>query len=142
VQVTPDNSLPRVRRELATGEYAQAHQDLVLAAQHSGDLHDGERREVKDDLCLTEYLIGPASYPLPEEERACAQALDEPGSVSGPNLAQIRELSRRAAEGQVRHSLKAHQLAEAEAAALTYRASPELRIVAPPSTMRARNGCR
>jgi hypothetical protein len=124
VQAKPDNSLPRVRRELAGGQYAQAHQDLVLAAQHSSDLSDAERREVKDDLCLTEYLIGPASYPLPEEERVCAQALGEPASVSGPNLAQIRELSRQSAQEQVRNSPKAHELTEAEAAALTYRASP------------------
>jgi len=124
VQRKPDNSLPCVRRELGAGQYAQAHQVLVLAAQHSGDLSDAERREVKDDLCLTEYLIGPPSYPLPEEERVCARALGEPGSVSGPNLAQIRELSRQSAEEQVQNSLKAHQLAEAEATALTYRASP------------------
>ncbi len=123
-QRKPDNSLPRIRQELGAGQYAQAHQDLVLATGHSSELSDAERREVKDDLCLTEYLIGPPSYPLLEEERVCARALGEPGSVSGPNLAQIRELSRQSAEEQVRNSLKAHQLAEAEAAALTYRASP------------------
>jgi hypothetical protein len=79
----------------------QAHQDLAIAAQHPSDLSDAERREVKDDLCLTEYLIGPALYLLPEEERVCAQALEEPGSVSGPNLAQIRELSRQSAQHEL-----------------------------------------
>jgi hypothetical protein len=100
-QQKPDNLLSRVRRELAAGQYAQAHQDLAIAAQHPSDLSDAERREVKDDLCLTEYLIGPISYPLPEEERVCAQALEEPGSVSGPNLAQIRELSGQSAQREL-----------------------------------------
>ena len=106
VQRKPDDSLPRVRSELGAGQYVQAHQDLVLAAQHSSDLSAVERREVKDDLCLTESLIGPASYPLPAQERVCAQALGEPGSVSGPNLARIRELWRYSAEEQVRSSLE------------------------------------
>jgi len=115
VQGKPGSSLPRVRRELAGGQYAQAHQDSAFAAQHSSDLADAERREVKDDLCLTEYLIGSALYPLPEQEQVCAQAFGEPASVSGPNLAQIRELSRQCAQEQVRNSLKADELAEAEA---------------------------
>jgi hypothetical protein len=124
VQQRPDNSLPRARRELAGGQYAQAHQDLAIAAQHSSDLSDTERCEIKDDLCLTEYLIGPPSYPLPEQERVCAKALSEPASVSGANLAEIRELSRHGAEEQVLNSPKVPQFTGTAPAALTYRAPP------------------
>ena len=46
--------LATIRHELAVGEYTKAHQDLAMAAQHDDQSTQAERREVKDNLCLTE----------------------------------------------------------------------------------------
>jgi len=95
-----------------------------MAAQHDEQLTRAEQREVKDNLCLTEYLIGQGSYPLSEQQRACSEALAEPGSVSGAILARIHDSLRQISVEEVRRALEAQDLAEAEAVALAYRASP------------------
>jgi hypothetical protein len=119
-----ENRLPAIRHELAVGEYTKAHQDLALVAQHYDKLTQAERREVEDDLCLTEYLIGQGSYPWSEQQRTCSEALAEPGSVSGAILARIHDAMKQAAGEEVRHALEGQDIARAEAAALAYRASP------------------
>jgi hypothetical protein len=53
-----------------------------------------------------------------------AQAVGEPASVSGPNLAQIRELSRQSSQEQVANPPQAYAPTETEAVALPQRASP------------------
>jgi hypothetical protein len=116
--------LPAIRHELAVGEYTKAHQDLALVAQHHDELTQPQRREVEDDLCLTEYLIGQGSYPWSEQQRTCSQALAEPGSVSGAILARIHDAMKQSADDEVRRALEGRDLARAEAAALAYRASP------------------
>jgi len=83
-----------------------------------------EQREVKDNLCLTEYLIGQASYPLSEQQRSCSGALAEAGSVSGAILARIHDSLKQIAVEEVRRAFEAQDLAAAESVALTYRASP------------------
>jgi hypothetical protein len=119
-----ENGLPAIRHELAVGEYTKAHQGLVLVAQHYDKLTQAERREVEDDLCLTEYLIGQGSYPWSEQQRTCSEALAEPGSVSGAILARIHDAMKQSAAEEVQGALEGQDLARAEAAALAYRASP------------------
>jgi hypothetical protein len=116
--------LPAIRHELAVGEYTKAHQDLALVAQHYDKSTQAQRREVEDDLCLTEYLIGQGSYPWSEQQRTCSEALAEPGSVSGAILARIHDAMKQSATEEVRRALEGQDLARAEAAALAYRASP------------------
>jgi hypothetical protein len=119
-----ENLLATIRQELAAGEYTKAHQDLAMVAQHDEQSTQAERREVKDNLCLTEYLIGQGSYPLSEQHRVCSEALAEPGSVSGAILARIHDSLKQSAGEEVQRALDAQDLAGAEGAALAYRASP------------------
>ena len=115
--------LPAIRHELAVGEYTKAHQDLALVAQHYDKSTQAQRREVEDDLCLTEYLIGQGSYPWSEQQRTCSEALAEPGSVSGAILARIHDAMKQSATEEVRRALEGQDLARAEAAALARAAS-------------------
>ncbi len=119
-----EGMLATIRQELAVGNYTKAHQDLAVVAQHDDQLTQAERRETKDNVCLTEYLIGQGSYPLSEQQRTCSEALAEPGSVSGAILARIHDSLKQFAAEQVRRALEAQDLAGAEAVALAYRTSP------------------
>ena len=119
-----EDGLTTIRQELAAGEYTKAHHDLAVVAQHYDQLTPVERRDVRDNLCLTEYLIGQGSYPLPEQQRVCLQALAEPSSVSGAILVRIHDSLKQSVAEEVRRELGAQDLAGAEAAALAYRASP------------------
>src|SRR5215831_2782257 len=116
--------LSAIRRELAAGEYTKAHQGLTVLAPHYEQLSPAQRREVKDDLCLTEYLIGEGSYPLSQQQRSCSEALAEPESASGAILARVHDAMKQSASAEVRGALDGQDLAAAEAAALAYRASP------------------
>ena len=116
--------LVTIRQQLVEGEYAKAHQELATLVQHDNQLSRAEQRELKDNLCLTEYLIGQGSYPLSEQERTCSEALAEPGSVSGAILARIHDSLKQLAAEEVRHSLEEQNLPEAETVALAYRNSP------------------
>jgi hypothetical protein len=119
-----EKMLPAIRQELVAGEYTKAHQDLAMVVEHDDQLTRAEQREVKDNLCLTEYLIGQGSYTLSEQQRVCSEALAEPGSVSGAILARIYDSLKQIAAEEVRRALEAQDLADAEALALAYRASP------------------
>lgn len=119
-----EGRLSAIRHELAVGAYTKAQQDLAALEPHDDRLSQAERREVKDDLCLTEYLIGQGAYPWSTQQKTCSEALAEPGSVSGAILARIHDAMKQAASEEVRRALEANDLAEAEAAALAYGASP------------------
>src|SRR5689334_17933825 len=71
-------SLAAARARLSEGQYAAAHPQLMAAASQPQKLSARERREVLDDLCLTEFKIGAPSYSLAEQQRACARATSEP----------------------------------------------------------------
>jgi len=94
---TLENALPIIRHELAVGEYAKAQGNLAALQPLRTQLSQSQRREIQDDLCLTEYLIGQVSYPWPDQQRTCSEALGEPGSVSGAILAQIHDAMKRPA---------------------------------------------
>jgi hypothetical protein len=119
-----EKMLAAIRQELVVGDYAKAHQDLEMVGQQDHQLTRAEQREVKDNLCLTEYLIGQASYPLSEQQRTCSGALAEAGSVSGAVLARIHDSLKQISVERVRRAIEAQDLAEAEAVALAYRAAP------------------
>jgi hypothetical protein len=61
---------------------------------------------------------------LSEPESTCSGVLAKLGSVNGAILARIHEATKRSAVKEVRRALEAHDLADAEATALAYRASP------------------
>jgi hypothetical protein len=119
-----NSALTSARRELAAKQYATAHQHLVLAARQENQLSAGERREVKDGLCLTEFMIGAPAYPLSEQGRVCAQAAIEPGSESAALLTKIQASITRSASQEIATALRQKDLPRAEAAALKYEATP------------------
>lgn len=121
---TANPALVSARRRLAAKDYAAAHRDLLLAAQQPRRLSADERREVNDDLCLTEFMIGPPSYPLSEEQLTCSRAAKVPGSESRPTLARVEETMRFLASRDVEDALARKDLVRAEAAALRYEAIP------------------
>jgi Putative bacterial lipoprotein (DUF799) len=108
------------RHENAVGEYTEVHQDLARVAPHDDKPNPAQRHEPNRDPCLTQYLIGQRPYALSEWERTCFEALPKPASGNGA----IREAMKRSAVKQVRRALEAQDLANAEAAALAYQASP------------------
>jgi hypothetical protein len=112
------------RHEYAVGEYTEVHQYLARVAPNYDKLTPAQRHEPNHYPCLSEYLIGQWSYPLSERARTCPEALAKPGSGNGATLAQIQEAMKRSAVLQVRRALEAQDLADAEAAALAYKASP------------------
>lgn len=113
------SALWSVRRELGQGQYVQAHQKLRQLSS-STDLSSAERREIDDDLCLSEFEIGAPSYPLSEQRRICGQAAAEPDSRSAPVLARLYANDRDAAASEVQLALEAGDLSRAERAALRY----------------------
>src|SRR5579872_2813284 len=78
-----DVSLAQARYQIAEGNYAAAHRYFATAAKKANALSPPQRRQVMDGLCRTEYQIGPPSYPLAQQLRTCAAALNEPDSESG-----------------------------------------------------------
>lgn len=119
-----NSSLAAARSEIEAGRYASAHQYLV-AAQRSGEkLSARERREVADDLCLTEYRIGAPSYPLAEQARACSVAADRPGSPSAAILVEVQQAERNSLAAEVETALANRDAAQAEAAILRYKEVP------------------
>lgn len=125
-------SLAAARASLSEGQYTAAHQQLMAAAGQPQELSARERREVLDDLCLTEVKIGAPSYPLAEQQRACGRAASQPGSSSGPTLAQVEAAQRAALATEVTSALKANDVMQAEDAITRYRSVPgaDPRVVA------------
>lgn len=117
------SALTAARSQIAAANYPAARQELVALSARS-DLSAPERCEVKDDLCLCDFMIGRPTFTLAEQRSVCANAAKEPGSQSGSIVAQIDEAQRRRAAQEVEAALAAHDLADAERAATDYQSLP------------------
>ena len=117
------SALSAARSQIAAANYPAARQELVALSART-DLSASQRREVKDDLCLCDFMIGRPTYTLAEQRGACLDATKEPGSQSGSIIAQIDEAERRKDADEVEASLAADDLADAERAATDYQSSP------------------
>jgi hypothetical protein len=118
------SALSAARHNIAQGQYAAAHQQLVDLSSHNANLSPAERREVKDDFCLTEFMIGRPQYSLHEQRRACSDATAEPGSQSGQMLARVEDETRKDLVARITAALDSGDLATAEEAATEYTAMP------------------
>ncbi len=116
-------ALSSVRQKMAAGQYAAAHRELETLAART-DLSPSTRREVFDDLCTSEFMIGAPSYSLTHQRRTCAAAATEPDSSSGQIVAQIDDKLRAATAAQVETALKVEDLSNAEIAAEHYGDTP------------------
>jgi hypothetical protein len=117
-------ALSTARQKMAAGQYVAAHGELEKLAARS-DLRPDQRREVLDDLCTSEFMIGAPTYSLTHQRRTCTAAVTEPGSSSAQIVAQIDEKERAAAAAQVESALKAGELSSAEIAAEHYADIPD-----------------
>ncbi len=113
-------ALSSVRREIGAGQYAAARQELVALETHESALSEPERRELHDDLCLSDFMLGAPAYSLREQRRECAEAAGEPGSQSAVLVDKIDSLARTTAEDKVAAALDQGDLAAAEQAATIY----------------------
>src|SRR5215475_11903987 len=118
------SALGPLRSKLQAGNYTAAREELTRLSAHADTLSPDERREVKDDLCITDYALGRNAVPLKEQRRACAQASREPGSKSAELLARINQEIAVGDAEMVEAALKTGDLAGAEAAAEDYEATP------------------
>lgn len=112
-------ALSSARQKMTAGQYAAAHGELEKLAART-DLGPAQRREVWDDLCASEFMIGAPAYSLAHQRRTCAAATAQPGSSSARIVAQIDDKMRAAATTQVEAALKAGELSSAELAAEHY----------------------
>ena len=115
--------LSMAQHKLSSGQYVEAHRELTELSSRK-DLSAAQQREIADDLCLSEFKIGRPSYPLPEQRRACANAVAFSGSQSAPVLAQIDATLRDQSAAEVESALRAGDISRAEMAALRYANSP------------------
>jgi len=116
------SALTSARSQISAGNYAAARQQLVALSAHENDLSAAERRELKDDLCLSDFMIG---RPTTEQRSVCADAMKEPGSHSAPIVAKIDDAARRKDAQEVEAALSARDLAGAERAAADYQRLPD-----------------
>lgn len=114
--------LSSARQKMAVGQYAAARQELL--AIPLGDLNDAQRREVKDDLCLSMFMIGEPTYSSAEQRRVCVDAAGEPGSQSSQLVARIDERVRQSSYEKVNAALAKADLGGAEQAAQVYINTP------------------
>lgn len=119
------SALATSRQQMAAGQYAAAHHELVALLANPQHLSPSERREARDDLCLIEHRIGPPTYPLSAQLMTCQGAAREPGSQSGSTLALIEASMRSQAAGRVEWALRHNDVVEAEDAAIEYQALPD-----------------
>lgn len=112
------------RQQLATRHYAAAHRELVAVLANPGRLSPDELREARDDLCRTEFMIGPPTYPLREQRRTCAAAASVPGSRSVSILDRINYSMRTAAARRVELALASRDVPDAVDAADEYSCLP------------------
>src|ERR1700687_3159786 len=87
------NALSSARQKMAAGQYAAAHRELL--AIPLGDLTGAQRREVKDDICVSVFMLGEPAYSTGEQRRACVDAAREPGSQSAQFVDKIDDQVRR-----------------------------------------------
>jgi hypothetical protein len=124
VSACAPSALTGARSQIAAGNYAAARQELVALSARGNDLSPSERREVKDDLCLSDFMIGRPTFTIAEQRAVCMDAMKEPDSDSSSIVARIDEEARRKDAQEVEAALKAHDLADAERAATDYQSSP------------------
>jgi len=117
-------ALSTARSRMRAGDYAGAHRELTALEEHPEKLSPDELREVKDDLCVTDFTIGRPAYSLREQQRACTEAAGEPGSQSAPLLARVEGAIEQADNDQVAAAIKSGDLAAAEAAVEDYESMP------------------
>jgi hypothetical protein len=116
-------TLSSAQHKLSAGQYVEANRELRELSART-DLSPTQHHEIDDDLCLSEFMIGPPSYSLFEQRRICAQAAAAPGSKSTSVLAQIDAKTRDTATTEVQAALEDGDLLSAELAALRYAKSP------------------
>jgi len=117
------SALNSARNQIAAANYQAARQDLVALSSRT-DLSANERREVNDDLCLCDYMIGSPGFTIPEQRSECLDAAKAPGSRSSAIVARIDTDERRKDAAVVEAALSAHDLADAEQAATDYQNLP------------------
>ncbi len=115
-------ALSSARQKMAAGRYAEAHQELL--AMPLDKLTNAQRREVKDDLCLSEFMLGEPASSVGEQRRVCVDAAKEPGSESAQVVEKIDERVRQAAYEKVNAALANGDLGGAEQAAQMYLNTP------------------
>jgi len=115
-------ALSSARQKIAAGQYASAHSELL--AIPLGDLNDAQRREVKDDLCVSVFMLGEPTYSSTEQRRVCSDAAAEPGSQSEQFVAKIDDQVRQASSTRVDAALATGDLGGAEQAAQLYLNTP------------------
>ena len=113
------SSLSSANRQISAGNFVAARQDLIALSARK-DLTPAERREVNDDLCLSDFMIGRPAISLAEQRRTCTVAVNEPGSQSGAIMEQLNEQARKTATAEFEAAMAAHDLAGAERAATEY----------------------
>jgi hypothetical protein len=118
------SALSGARHNIAAGQYAAAHQELTELSTNGTKLSPDEHREVDDDLCLTEFMIGRPQYTLHEQRRACSEAAGEPGSQSEQMLARTNDALREELASRTTEALKSGDLATAEDSATEYASMP------------------
>jgi hypothetical protein len=117
-------ALTSARSKLQAGNYLAARQDLLALRARQEQLSPEQRREVKDDLCMTDFMIGRPTLSLREQRQACAEASAEPGSRSADFLTRIdRAIAASDAEA-VEDAIRTGDLAGAESAAARYASTP------------------
>jgi hypothetical protein len=117
-------ALRSARTNIQSGHYLEARQDLLKLRAQRNSLSADQRREVNDDLCMTDFMIGRPTRSLREQRETCAQAVAEPGSKSADYLARINQEIAAADAAAVEHALGNGDLAGAETAAADYAATP------------------
>src|SRR5438128_1670058 len=116
-------SIAAARKLIAAGQFAQARATLA-EARNTQNLTPAEQREAADGICLSEYRLGPPSYPLGAVRADCAAATQISGSASGPTLAAVDAQLRDERSREVERALRAGHLETARAAALQYTSYP------------------
>ena len=111
-----------MRQKMAAGQYAAARQELLAIPVAS--LEPSERREVKDDICLSEFMMGEPNYSQKEQLRVCEDAAKEPGSQSQQFVQKIDDQILRSSYERVNAALVSGDLAGAEQAAQQYLGTP------------------
>jgi hypothetical protein len=117
-------ALSSARIKLQAGNYLAARQDLLALRAQQDKLSPEQRREVKDDLCMTDFMIGRPTLSLREQREVCADAAAEPGSRSADFLARIDQATAASDVEAVEHAIRTGDLAGAESAAADYASTP------------------
>jgi hypothetical protein len=116
------SALSSARQKMTAGQYAAARHELL--AIPVGNLSNSERREVKDDICVSEFMLGEPTYSNGEQRRVCADAAREAGSQSAQFVDKIDDQVRRSSYEKVNAALAKGDLGGAEQFAQMYLNTP------------------